>query len=516
MENPLKELVLGALVLVFLSHSWMYSDITVPNERSRVYLAVAIVDDHTLSIDGPLKRFGPIDDRARIGERYFSDKPPGAGLLAGGVYALVRQFTAASDWSIAHLITLMRCWIMIPIGVLGFIFVRRLLRLYHVDEVWVDLSSIGWMLGSVSFHYSSAFFSHQIVSVCLIVAFFYLKKSCVPADGSPPGRRVLTAGALCGMATLTEYQAVVPCALLTVYLLFSPAQGKARLLGLFLGAAIPFAGALLWYNDTAFGHPLSLSYEHLAHATYRQIHGQGIAGVTWPTLESFKLWYLTPRRGLLFGSPMFVLVPIGLLVLLTRRQWVDGLVLGGIVLFYLLFLSSANIWGGDWGYGPRLAVPALGLFTVAVGIGAQAVGRWPIGRLVVKVFIIWGIVLTQSIHGFFPEPWARAINPISDIVIPMAQADVAAPNLVQKWTQIRGVVSLVPLAFLTGGMACFCLWRGEATWQWKQRIVMALTVCILIAVALYGFSTLPDSGPSSHAKWLRLIRLWQAREAIFE
>ena len=57
-------------------------------------------------------------------------------------------------------------------------------------------------------------------------------------------------------------------------------------------------------SSAMFWSSPSLPYEHLAAATYRKIHGAGIAGVTGPEFEAFKLWFLSLRRGLLSSSPL--------------------------------------------------------------------------------------------------------------------------------------------------------------------------------------------------------------------
>ena len=215
------------------------------------------------------------------------------------------------------------------------------------------------------------------MSVLLIGALLSLK-TARSHKGSKQTIRLVIAGACCGAATLTEYQALIPSIFFTVYVLMCPELRTTRCIAAFILPAVPFAGALLAYNYAAFGHVFSLSYEHLAHATYRKIHGKGIAGVTMPSAQSFGLWFLSLRRGLFITSPVFALAPVGLFLLVLRRQWADTFVIGGIVLFFFLFLSSTHIWPGDWGFGPRLAVPALGIFCAHSSGCAEhwTVGHW--------------------------------------------------------------------------------------------------------------------------------------------
>src|SRR5512145_1504523 len=97
--------LLSAFLLCFTSS---FRQLTAPNERTRVYLAVALVDEHSLSIDGPNRRFGTAGDAAKFEGRYYTDKAPGSSLLAAAVYASVRVFSPAEAWSAESLISLMR------------------------------------------------------------------------------------------------------------------------------------------------------------------------------------------------------------------------------------------------------------------------------------------------------------------------------------------------------------------------------------------------------------------------
>ena len=77
MKAPLvRDLVLGALVWAVLSYAWNFSNLTVPNERTRLYLTVAMVDERTIAVDGPLQRFGHVYDLASFNGRHFTDKAP--------------------------------------------------------------------------------------------------------------------------------------------------------------------------------------------------------------------------------------------------------------------------------------------------------------------------------------------------------------------------------------------------------------------------------------------------------
>ena len=94
MLRRLKGLPLYVIVAALLAYSWMPEKIGVPNERSRVYQAVAIVDHGTIAIDQPYRRFGKILDVSIYGGHRYTDKAPGMGFLAAGIYGASRVFTA--------------------------------------------------------------------------------------------------------------------------------------------------------------------------------------------------------------------------------------------------------------------------------------------------------------------------------------------------------------------------------------------------------------------------------------
>ena len=67
-------------------------------------MAVALVDQGTVSIDSSLKRFGRIGDRSIFKGVHYSDKAPGTGFLGMIVYGLARLFTLPEEWKIHHLL----------------------------------------------------------------------------------------------------------------------------------------------------------------------------------------------------------------------------------------------------------------------------------------------------------------------------------------------------------------------------------------------------------------------------
>ncbi len=478
-----------SVVALLLSYSTMPSGVTVPNERSRVYLAVAMVDHGTFAIDKPVARFGHIYDIARHDGHFYSDKAPGSSFVGAAVYGVLRLFTEADAWSIQELIGVMRRGLMVPLGVFGFLMLRRVLRQTGVVAPIGDLVSVGWILGTSAFHYSGAFFGHQIVAVVSIAAL----ASIHAAEHRRGSQSLLLAGLgglFMGIAGLTEYQAGVVAVLLGLYVLLGPPGRLMRGVGYALGG-LPGLVLLGWYNTQAFGGPLELPYHHLPNPALAQLHGQGIGGVTTPTGEAFFGGMLSLHRGLFVTSPMFLFVIPGLV-----RAWRAGrrrlsVLLGLVGVYFVLFISSSSVWAAGWGFGPRLLIPAMPFLALLVAHGAQGLHRFAIFDALFRGSVIAGVLYHQCVRAFFPEPPDDAHNPILDVVWSLYQADLVAPNVIASLQ--TGVVSLVPLAIVVSGVV---LWvsirRMRARALFARAFVLLASGTVLAALSLY----VGLSGPS--------------------
>jgi hypothetical protein len=511
------DLCLGLLVVTLLSYSWMFGTISVPNERSRVYLAVAIVDHGTLSIDEPVRRFGRIHDWARRDGRHYTDKAPGSSLLGAVPYAIVRCFTEPGDWKIHEIVNLMRTWVMLPIGLLGFFWLRRLLHRIGLDPPSVDITAIGWILGTSAFHYSTAFYGHQIVAVCMIGALdLALQAQDRLEEASSPRRAILPmvgAGMLAGMAGLTEYQAGIPAALLALFVVSGPARRHALPLVGFVLGAVPFALILFGYNTFAFGGPFELSYHYLIDPGLREVHGQGIGGVAAPRWDYAVGGLLSAHRGLLTTSPLFLLAVPGFVLMARRRMWRLTALVGVTLIYFLLFISSTKIWFAGWSFGPRLLVPVMGWTMIPVAFCVAALGRRSSSDGIPRGLALFGLLYHQAVHAVFPELPENATHPMVDVILPALRGDHVSPNLATSLFGWQGRSSLVPLAILVLIAGVVLMVRPR---EGRSRKARAGTVVATIGVLLLCSTPLVFAKPGWSAGEARRFTDWLAQLAEAE
>jgi hypothetical protein len=514
-DHRTRDALLCALVLLQLAYSWMYSQISVPNERTRVYLTLAIVDDGTLAIDGPVRRFGPVYDLANFRGHYFTDKAPGASLLAVPVYALARLWKPAAAFSAVDVINLVRTYLMLPFGLLGFVLLRSLLRSLRISELTLDVTSLSFSLGSSMLHYSAAFYSHAIVAVlalavlrCLSWAGVLLATASEPRSSERHrALGLLTGGACAGLCGLTEYQAVVLAALLGLPIVLNRRPSRLRDLLWFGFGALPFALALLVYNAQAFGGAFALSYQHLVGASLQGLHGEGLVGATYPHWGALVGLLIAQHRGLFVTAPFVGLGFVGLAFgkrLMPRALWITSCC---SVAYFVLIVASSSVWYGGWSFGPRLLLPVTGLLALAAAFAMEAWQSNPFAQGVFRAAAVVGVLYQQAVHATFPELPPEFTRPLPDAVLPLLRVGAAAPNLACKllplgpgnWIPLAGLVACTVAVLLRRGL----VGRPRVCWG---SLIAALSVFGLLAVLP------PSIDARQQRRWLLQVRAWRAEE----
>jgi hypothetical protein len=496
--------VLGSiLVFALLSYSWMFSAITVPNERSRVYLSVALVDDGAVSIDGPIERFGRTADLAKKDRHYFTDKAPGASLLGAGIYALVRAFSSSDDWTIVQLVNLFRTWLMIPLGLMGFLLMRRMLAQLDVSDTTIEIVSFGWILACSAFHYSTAFYGHQIVAVCFLTALYLIERS----SSKHALFAYIGAGSIAGLAGLTEYQSGIPCVLLFCYVVSQNIKHPARVVA-FAAGALSFVGVLLAYNNAAFGGPFELSYHHLASGEVQALHSKGIAGVSFPYMEAVIGGLFSLHRGLLATSPVFILFPAGIYLIWRRGRPGLALLLGLSLAYYLMFIFSAKVWYGGWSFGPRLLVPVMAWGIIPVAYVFESCRKSIVSNGVIRGLFLCGLFYHQTVHLVFQELPQKAVNPLVDVVFPAIGAGVLSPNMAAKLSEHPGIWTAFPVLVFTVVAALVLTFYGLSSIpKRRNRIVTAIiswaVVAVFFAATIFAGPGWDSKSAQRHIEWMQ-------------
>ena len=201
---------LAAIAVVYLYVFPYFPRIHSANELPRAYLVKAIVADHTFAIDRGVAAWGATADVSPSGGHQYSNKAPGASLLAVPAYAAVRA--VAGEPSLAATIWICRVFAGIA-PMLAFLWLLwGFLVRFAPDPDIRRLVLLAYALGSLAMTYSILFYSHQLGAICAASAWIL---ALDVVDGRRGRWAMAAAGLLAGAAPLADYQAafaVVPVA----------------------------------------------------------------------------------------------------------------------------------------------------------------------------------------------------------------------------------------------------------------------------------------------------------------
>jgi hypothetical protein len=472
------------LALVLLSTYAYFLPAPAWNESSRFDLVRSLVERGRLDID---PYHINTEDKAFRNGHYYSDKAPGAALLAVPIYAAYHgwlRFTGAPlpravpesvlrgarpeappakgeriflNASLRRAIYLCNLSTNVLAGTaLGVLFFLVLARsAMSASRALVFTAALS--LGTPVFAYSTMFFGHVLAGSALFAAFALLGPFF---EGDPAARwrarRLLAAGVLLGLAVLCELPTALGVAALLGYAVARlPRGARARgLAWLALGMAPPLL-ALAGYQLAAFGSPLSTGYDHLADPTFAEGMGRGLLGVSWPRPAALWGMLVGRSRGLLYLSPVLLLAFVGLVRGVRRHaERREAALAATVVAAFLLMSAGYYMWWGGAALGPRHVVPALAFLCFGLPLAVPGSRSGPLGR---PLAALLGVLLAVSVAN---QTAAVAVSPL-----PPFGDDVLAEHVYRYLLEgrvavtsgsvnggmllgLRGPLSLLPLLLL--------------------------------------------------------------------
>jgi hypothetical protein len=345
--------VVGLYALLALLAVPVFPHFLSPNEFTRWAFAASLVERGTPEVSSVLPLLGAaFEDVSEKDGRVFSNKAPGAALVAMPGYLLARLLIGPpSASSMRPALWAMRLFgATLPAVLLALVLSRAAVRLGVPGS---RAASVTFMLlfATPLFAYGLLLFSHVLVAVCLFGAWVAL---FLPGDESRFRRDVL-AGALLGIAVLSEYPAAVPVAVLV---LCAAIPAPRRALALAAGGT-PFAIALGAYDLACFGGVFELSSAHERASNFRSLASAGVFGISLPSPDILLRLLADPSKGLLVFSPFLLLWPGAFRASRGALPRAGRLALALAPLSLLLLYAGYANWHGGFTVGPRYLVAAL-------------------------------------------------------------------------------------------------------------------------------------------------------------
>jgi hypothetical protein len=382
-----------------------------PNEYVRVFTAMSLVEEGTFAIDGPVRRFGWVNDMSaprKTGGHYYMVKAPGAVYLGVPGYFIYSKIVAPllgkkypaenapadvktawlrdSTWALRLFGTQIPCFLFL-------LWFERYLRAFSGDASIRYAAVAACGLGTNYLAYTHMFASHAQYAAVAFLGFGLIESESRRARGVVSRirlSRALLAGFCVSATVALEYHALFLAVLLSIYALvafWSPRQSwnPSRILAFGVGGLLNVP-PMMWFHWKAYGNPLTPGHQMLETEKFAIEHQTGLWGVIWPTWEHVRDLSFSPDFGFFGMSPYMAIGFAGfvLAVLFPKARSATGRSVrtAALVAFLagtLLVLVNAGIieWRAGWTVGPRYlaACPPIFAFLAVIGLERIAAGR---------------------------------------------------------------------------------------------------------------------------------------------
>ncbi len=413
-----------------------------PNEFSRWVVAVAIVDFHTIEATPVIAATHTrMEDLATVGKRLYSNKAPGGALVGLPAYALARLIVGPpTAHNMRTTLNAMRLLGSTVPAILVALWLAAVARKFGIGEDRANFAVVAMLFGTPLFAYGLQFFAHALSAFTLFGAFALLFEPRTENRGPRtenrgPRTEDVWAGALIGLAVLSEYPSAIPAAVLIACAL--PRLRLGGTLRVIVGG-LPFAIVLGIYNKLAFGTVFTVSSAHEVDANIRQLAGRGIFGVGLPSPEYLLRLLLDPSKGLFVLSPVLLIAFAGIHAAWKAMPRASFVALIATPLSIVLTFAGYPNWFGGWTVGARYLVAAVPFMALLIAFAARtSIEALLLGASVTVIAIV--SLVFPFIAPDYPAPWIS-------FSWPMLRSGLVAPNLLHfVW---RPLAIAVPFALV--------------------------------------------------------------------
>lgn len=367
--------IFAVLFLIFAIFSHTIGE----NENSRIDTTAAIVEEKTFSIDS---FHNNTEDKIRINNSYYSDKPPLSALAAVPSYFIVdhyfdrplrddpylsnyyRSFDPKIEWArLGATLTVSSLS-----GGLTAVLIYLILLETKVRRKYSVVLSILAGLGTLIFPYSTTFHGTMLATMLLIFGTYWWTRQ----DNRSIADNLIISFSL-GLSIAADYLTIIPAGvLIAVMIIYSD---KAKRLeesfylfsGLFIGVS-----PLLMQNFILTDNPFKplIFYTDIVASSDAPSHVQKLFSLEYLvplTVSRFFRLFFDPLYGLFLYSPLAVFGVYGLKYTYTEQRkifWYTGL----SFLLSVSAVSLINFIEIRAYFGPRYLLPSTTLLIIPLGI----------------------------------------------------------------------------------------------------------------------------------------------------
>jgi hypothetical protein len=465
-ERRLVRVFLFLIALPFLTIFPYFAATNNPNENTRTFMTMAIVDFGTFQLDEVVARQGWTNDMARVKGKdgvyhNYSVKGPANGYMGIVPYWAftnvapivgIEKPNATTSSTEARLHWLrMSTWVirLFSVSLPCFLFLawlERYLRAFSRDSV-LRLSAVAAAgIGTNYLGYSLMNVSHALFGVASFLAFGLTERELrLFRDARHRRFHVAVLVGLCaGWTTMLEYHGLPLSVVLTIFAI-AVFWRPTRLLGVALGGAITIA-LTAWFQYKQYGDPLTPGHHFVENPIWAEEHKRGLFGMIMPSKESVLGLSFPTGSGFFGMSPYMWLgllaLPFALLPtfssLRSKAVRKKSMLVLFVAMFALWFAACGAIeWRAGWTLGPRRLGAAPPFFAFASlcaleWLSRKAKGTRTILQGVASGLAMVGVVcvgLVGIVYNTLPE---SALRPFAYFALPAIQGGFV-PHHIAEW-----------------------------------------------------------------------------------
>ncbi len=210
-----RSMLLSALVSCVLIAAFA-NDASTANPKSRLATIDALVHDRTFAIDR--SAFVGTIDKVKLGDRFYSSKPPVLSTIGGAIYGILHVTTGLSlrqphnEGAIKVLSLLLGGVPHIVLLAYAYLFLRAFVPSHA--RVW---SFACFAFGHLGLAYATSINNHMPAGIAVFVAFYYAHQ--IRHSPPMPRRYFIYAGGLAGLAPTLDFASLALSVAITLYLL---------------------------------------------------------------------------------------------------------------------------------------------------------------------------------------------------------------------------------------------------------------------------------------------------------
>lgn len=525
--------------IVFTCVEPYLANVNNPNENSRTYLTMAIVEHHTFHLDDIVERQGWVGDLGRVSEKqepvepgpnapakglkpprslrldprlvqnqaqsmfYMSVKAPATSYFGVPFYwaftkiaphfghKLPTELSPPADrawWLRAVTFTLRLFTVQLPCFTFLVWFERWLRR--STGDIVLRLTAVSAVaFGSNFLAYALMFVSHATSAVAAFACFGLAMRARLDSLGEPRERSMYTAfvvGLLAGMVPLLEYTALPVGIILALYGLATFWRPRQLVLYV-LGGLLDVAG-LTFYQARACETWKTPCPKFAEGYAWLHTKGYGFGKPSWSFLKDASLSHSSGFFGM---SPFMwlglLVIPFGLFTAYgtpfeRRERRIATVVWLASMTALWIFVSAASNPHGGWSIGPRYLGAAPPFFAFGAVVALEHIGRrsrsWRVvARASAGGLALAGVAQVGLVSIVYNTISDTTLRPLAKFALPLARAGFVPYHAGDLVGWKSATFWYVVAACMFGASILAAAWPARDTaWSWTLRMAGVMAV----------------------------------------